>query len=82
MLLQSKTHAHSMFNTIHTYIMAKDHFYITIHPAFDRVLVICSYVTYIAFWHISKGDVSIRLLTTISHEFVMLQTTSLGMVYT
>ena len=59
MLLQPKTHAHSMFNIIHTYIMAKDHFYITIYPALDRIFVIFSYVIYIAFWHISKGEVSI-----------------------
>ena len=73
MLLQLKTHAHSTFNIIHIYIMTKDHFYITIYPVLDRVFAIFSCVTYIAFWHISKGEVSTRLLTTISHEFVMLQ---------
>ena len=61
--------------------MAKDHFYNTIYPAIDRVIVIISYVTYIAFWHISKWEVSSRLLMTISHEFVMLQIASLGTVY-
>ena len=66
---------------IYIYIMAKDHFYNTIYPAIDRVFVIVSYVTYIAFWHTSKWEVSTRLLTTISHEFVMLQIASLGMVY-
>ena len=81
MLLHLKTHAHSTFNIIHIYRMTKDHFYITIYPVLDRVFTIFSYVTYIAFWHISKWEVSTRLLTTILHEFVMLQITSLGMVY-
>ena len=79
MFLQLKTYAHSTFNIIYIYIMAKDHFYNTI--AIDRVFVIVLYVIYIAFWHTSKWEVSTRLLTTISHEFVMLQIASLGTVY-
>ena len=49
MFLQLNTYAHLTFNIIYIYITAKDHFYDTIYPAKDRVFLIFSYFTYIAF---------------------------------
>ena len=54
--------------------------YVTVYPAKDQIFLVL-YVIYIALWHISMGKAFTQLLTTISHEFVMVQIALLGMVY-